>query len=141
MARAVAWFLLLSVGLVDVPAKMKPKEPVVVLPTFVVIGTRIPTSWLEVAWECRGPLPIDRIKRAWISQVRPGSPPAKAGVKVGDLLLAIGSYSTDQMTGYSLQMNLDRERPEGSKEEFTLQTPGGEKRTVTIIFEARTPRP
>jgi S1-C subfamily serine protease len=110
------------------------KEPVVVLPTFVVIGTRIPSSWLEVAWECRGPMPIDRVKRAWISKVQAGSPAAEAGFKVGDNLLAMGSIPVEAMSGVTLQSNLQREREFGTREEFILQTPGKEKRTVVILF-------
>jgi membrane-associated protease RseP (regulator of RpoE activity) len=114
-----------------------PKEPVVELPTFVVIGTHIPSSWLEVAWECRGPMPIDRIKRAWISRVASDSPAAHAGFQVGDALLAMGETRVESMTGYSLEQNLRREREPGARETFSIQTPGQKERTVVIVFEGK----
>ena len=113
------------------------KEPTLMLPTLVVFGTRIPSSWLEVSWECRGPMPIDRIKRAWISKVMAGSPAADAGFKVGDTLLAMGSVPVETMSGVSIEMYLKREREFGTREEFTLQTPGKEKRIVAVVFKEK----
>ena len=133
-------FLALIAALV-VTGESKPlknsKEPVLELPTFVVIGTHIPSSWLEVAWECRGPLPINRIKRAWISRVASDSPAAHAGFKVGDALLAMGETRVETMTGYSLEENLRREREPGATETFSIQTPGQKERTVVIVFEGK----
>ncbi|HEY4247051.1 MAG TPA: PDZ domain-containing protein [Lacunisphaera sp.] len=115
--------------------RKKTDEPTVELPTFVVNGTHIPSAWLEVAWECKGPMPIDRIKRAWISKVASGSPAEKAGFKAGDTLLAIGDMKVDAMNGYSLEQNLKRERQPGARENFTVQTPGQKERIVVIVFE------
>lgn len=116
----------------------KPKEktegPAVELPTFVVIGTRIPSSWLEVSYECEGPVPILPIKRAWISKVGSGTPAEKAGLKTGDLLLSLDGRTTASMTGISLHDNLRQERSSGTRLEMTVQTRGAEKRTVEIVF-------
>ncbi len=137
MKIRLALLCLLSAGCLVAASKeaKEPKEPTLVLPTFVVLGTRIPDSWLEVSWECKGPFPIDRIKRAWISKVQSDSPPARAGFKVGDALLVMGGVSVETMTGFSLQANLKREHEVGTKEEFVLKTAGEEKRTVVIVFE------
>ena len=125
--------LLFVTGLAAAP---KPaEEPPLVLPTFVVIGFRIPTSWLEVSWECRTPLPVSPVKRAWVSTVGWGTPAAKAGIRVGDQVLAIGGEEVGQMGGESLRTVLQRERDAGARLEITVQTPGREKRTVTILFE------
>ena len=136
-------FALGLIGVVCLMAKPKegraPKEPTLVLPTMVVVGTRIPSSWLEVSWLCRGPMPIDRVKRAWISKVQTDSPAADAGFKVGDSLLAIGGVSVETMGGISLEMNLRRERDVGTREEFTLQTPGKLPRVVAIVFSKSGP--
>ena len=113
----------------------KPKEPTVVLPTFVVVGTRIPAGWIEIAWECQGPFPFSRVKRAWLSKVLADSPAAKAGFRRGDTLLAIRNVQVETMTGVALEAELKREREFGAKEEFLLQTPGEEKRTVLMVFE------
>ena len=112
-----------------------PKEPPLVLPTLVVIGFRIPTSWLEVSWECNGPLPYNKVKRAWLSKVGHGTPAEKVGMKVGDRLLAIGSEPVESMSGERLRSILEFERDPGSKERFAIQTPGTEKRIVVIQFD------
>lgn len=114
--------------------KVKTEGPVVELPTFVVIGTRIPSSWLEVAYECKGPLPIDRIKKAWISKVGHGTPAEAAGLKVGDVLLSFDGHPTESMTGFSLHDSLQQERSSGTHLEMVVQTKGTEKRTVAIVF-------
>ena len=111
------------------------KEPTLVLPTLVVIGFRIPTSWLEVSWECNGPLPYNKVKRAWLSKVGHGTPAEKVGMKVGDRLLAIGSEPVESMSGERLRSILEFERDPGSKERFAIQTPGTEKRIVVIQFD------
>ena len=111
------------------------KEAPVKLPTFVVIGYMIPPAWLQVSWECKGPLPYNLVKRAWISKVGPDTPAAKAGLKVGDTLLAIGNTAVEAMSGERLRALLKLERGPGTRLEFMIQTPGGEKRTVAIVFE------
>lgn len=126
---------LTSCVLADAKPRKKSDEPVVELPTFVVNGTHIPSAWLEVAWECKGPMPIDRIKRAWIAKVASGSPAEKAGFKAGDTLLAMGDIRVEAMNGYSLEQNLKREREPGARENFTVQTPGQKERTIVIVFE------
>jgi hypothetical protein len=117
------------------PASKKDATFNVELPTFVVIGFRIPPSWLEVSCECDGPLPYNRIKRAWISKVGHDTPADKVGIKVGDTLLAIGHEATGAMTGVSLHDNLRRERDPGTRLELTIQTPGSAQRTVVIVFK------
>jgi S1-C subfamily serine protease len=130
-----AVIILFSCVLAEAKPRQKTGESTVELPTFVVNGTHIPSAWLEVAWECKGPMPIDRIKRAWISKVASGSPAEKAGFKAGDTLLAMGDLKVEAMTGYSLQQNLKREREPGARENFTVQTPGQKERTIVIVFE------
>ena len=125
--------LLATTGFAAAPKE--PKGPVVELPPFIVLGTRIPASSLEISWECKGPMPIYRIKRAWISRVKADSPVAEAGFKTGDKLLSIGGREVGLMTGLSLQADLKREHALGTREEFVLQTPGEEKRTVVLVFE------
>jgi S1-C subfamily serine protease len=109
-------------------------EHVVALPTYVVMGHRFMSSWLEVSFECKGPFEISPIKRAWISGVKADSPVDKAGFKVGDNLLSMGGVSVRSMTGLTLPLALKRERDEGEKEAFVLQTPGKEERTIVIIY-------
>ena len=121
--------------LANAKPRKKTDEPTVELPTFVVNGTHIPSAWLEVAWECIGPLPINPIKRAWISKVASGSPAEKAGFKAGDALLAMGTIRVGTMNSYSLEQNLKREREPGARETFTIQTRGQKERTVVIVFE------
>jgi len=135
-ARFAVLFFLTAIGLTARPKEgATPQEPTVVLPTFVVLGTRIPSGWIEISWECKGPFPISPIKRAWLSKVQADSPAAKAGFKIGDTLLAIGRIPIEQMTGISLHADLKREREIGTREEFTLCTPGEEKRTIVMVFE------
>lgn len=113
------------------PAQTAPVK----LPTFVVIGYMIPPAWLEVSWECKGPLPYNLVKRAWISKVGPDTPAAKAGLRVGDTLLAVGNTAVEAMSGERLRALLKLERGPGTRLELTIQTPGSEKRTVAITFE------
>ena len=137
-ARIVALFLLCSACLAaKTKESTKPKETTVVLPTFVVFGTRIPAGWIEVSWECQGPFPFSRVKRAWLSKVQADSPAAKAGFKRGDTLLAIRTVQVEMMTGIALDAELKREREFGAREEFSLQTPGEEKRTIVMVFEGK----
>ena len=131
----IAAIILIPCVLADAKPRQKADEPTVELPTFVVNGTHIPSAWLEVAWVCKGPMPIDRIKRAWISKVASGSPAEKAGFKAGDALLAMGDMRVEAMTGYSLEQNLKREREPGARENFTIQTRGQKERIVVIVFE------
>ena len=129
--------LLLAAGLAAA-AESKPVPaagPVVVLPTLVVIGHQIPTSWLEVSWVCKTELPFSLVKRAWISKVGWGTPADKAGIKRGDLLLAIDGAAVGDMGGERLHALLQLEREAGTRLELTLQTPGHEKRTVPILYE------
>lgn len=107
----------------------------VVLPALVVIGHQIPKNWLEVSWECTTPLPFSPVKRAWISKVGWGTPAEKAGIKVGDQLLAVGGLVVGKMGGETLHALLQLERGAGAQMEFTLQTQGHEPRTVAIRFE------
>ena len=129
-------FLLLAAGLAAAP-KPEPAgdTPMVVLPTLVVIGFRIPTSWLEISWECTTPLPFSLVKRAWVSQVGRGTPADKAGIRKGDQLLAFGGVEVAKMGGETLHALLQLEREPGAQLEFTLQTPGREKRKVVVRFE------
>ena len=110
------------------------KEPVVTLPTYVVMGHRFMSSWLEVAFECKGPFEISPIKRAWISGVKAESPVDKAGFKVGDNLLSMGGVPVRSMTGLSLPLALKRERNDGERETFVIQTPGKAERTIVITY-------
>jgi S1-C subfamily serine protease len=111
------------------------KDAPVVMPEIIVIGKKIPDGWFTVSWRCNGPLPLDRVKRAWISNVLPDSPAAKAGVQIDDTLLAIGDVPVERMTGGMLRWNLQREREAGTKEEFWIKTNGGEKRLFVVRFE------
>ena len=122
------------------PAPVPVEGPVVVLPSFVVIGHQIPTSWLEVSWECTTSLPFSPVKRAWVSKVGWETPAAKVGIKVGDRLLAIGGVEVGSMGGEILHALLQLERDAGTRLEFTLQTPGREKRIVAILFQESPPK-
>ncbi|MEO6992860.1 MAG: PDZ domain-containing protein [Lacunisphaera sp.] len=131
----LAAIILIPCALADAKTHKKTDESTVELPTFTVTGTHIPSAWLEVSWECIGPMPIARIKRAWISKVASGSPAEKAGFKAGDALLAIGDLRIAAMNGYSLELSLKREREPGARENYTVQTPGQKERTIVIVFE------
>lgn len=120
----------------------KPKPPVdppagetVVLPTLVVTGHQIPTSWMEVTWECANPLPFCPIKHAWISQVGWATPAAKAGIKKGDDLLSYDRKAIGRFTSEQLHDDLVHGRNIGERLELVLRTPGHEPRTVVILFE------
>ncbi len=129
---------MLVFGLGAAQAEQKPDEakgPPVVLPTIVVIGHQIPTSWMEVSWECANPLPFCPIKRAWISKVGWETPAAKAGVKRGDELLVYDRRGIGKFTSEDLRADLLRGRNVGDRLELVLQTPGQEPRTVAILFE------
>jgi hypothetical protein len=115
-------------------SKEKNDGPIVELPTFVVIGTRIPSGWLEVAYECTGPSSLWPIKRAWISKVGQGTPAEDSGLKVGDTLLSFDDHPTAAMTGESLHDTLRREHSSGTLLKMIVQTKGAEKRTVAISF-------
>ena len=129
--------LIFSMATIAAPGKSKekPEGPTVVLPTFTVIGTRIPSSWLEVSYECKGPTPLSKIKKAWISKVGRGTPAEAAGLKTGDILLSFDNQATDTMTGFSLEESLSTERVIGTNLEMIVQSPRAEKRTVVIIFK------
>ena len=127
--------LLLTAGLAATP-KPAPEPPVVVLPPLTVVGHQIPTSWLEVSWVCKTELPFSLVKRAWISKVGWGTPADKAGIKRGDLLLAIDGAAVGDMGGERLHALLQLEREAGTRLELTIQTPGHEKRTVPILYES-----
>ena len=106
-----------------------------VLPTIKVIGHQIPTSWLEVSWECANPLPFCPIKNAWISKVGWGTPAEKAGLKKGDILLAFDDKEIGQYDTETFRTDLHRGRNVGYRLKLVIQTPGEEKRTVVIVFE------
>ena len=134
------WLVLVVITVLSVTtgtnakSKEKTEGPIVELPTFVVIGTRIPSSWLEVAYECTGPESFSPIKRAWISKVGQGTPAESAGLRAGDALLSFDGHPTNAMTGFSLHESLKQERGSGTRLEMIVQTKGAEKRTVAIIF-------
>jgi len=129
--------LIFSFATIAAPGKSREKTegPTVVLPTFTVIGTRIPSSWLEVSYECKGPTPLTQIKKAWISKVGRGTPAETAGLKTGDILLSFDNQATDTMTGFSLEKSLRTERAVGTRLEMIIQSPDAEKRTVVIVFK------
>ena len=106
-----------------------------VMAEVVVLGTKIPSGWFTITSECRGPLPLDRIKRAWVSNILVDSPPAKAGLKIGDGLIAIGGTSVDAMSAMTLRWHLEREREPGAREEFIFQKPDGAKWVFVAKFE------
>lgn len=137
--------VIIFIGLVFLPhgRAAEPKsgparEAPIVMAEIVVLGKKIPAGWLTVSWECKGALPLDHVKRAWISNVLPDGPAAKAGIKIGDVLLAIGPAKIETLTGMSLRWNMERERDLGTHEEFLLQTPGEAPRIVTLKFEKTT---
>ena len=82
------------------------EDPPVVMAEIVVIGKKIPSGWFTISWRCKGPLPLDRVSRAWVSNVLEDGPAAKAGVKMDDRLLANGNVPVVKMTGISLRWQL-----------------------------------
>ena len=110
-------------------------DPPVKMAEIVVIGKKIPSGWFTISWRCKGPLPLDRVSRAWVSNVLEEGPAAKAGVKRDDTLLAIGNVPVVEMTGVSLRWNLEREREAGTQEEFLLKTADGRTWVFVVKFE------
>ncbi|MEO7700231.1 MAG: PDZ domain-containing protein [Opitutus sp.] len=102
---------------------------------LVVSGKRIPSGWFTIEWECKGTLPLGPIKRAWVSNLMPGSPAELAGVQIGDRLIAIDGAPVRKMNGMSLRLLLDREHEAGSQIEFLLETPGEPERVFLMTFE------
>ncbi|MEO7700332.1 MAG: PDZ domain-containing protein [Opitutus sp.] len=120
------------------PKSSAPKEsnaPPLVLQKMVVPGKRLPSGWFTIEWECKGTLPLDPIKRAWVSNLMPGSPAEMAGVQIGDRLIAIDGVPVRKMNGMGLRLLLDREHEPGSQIEFLLQTPGEPERVFLLTFE------
>ena len=107
----------------------------VVMTKMVVSGRRLPSGWFTIAWECKGSLPLDRIKKAWVSNLLPGSPADLAGVQIGDRVLSIDGQAVDSMNGLSLRTILEREHDAGTRMEFLLQQPGEENRLFVVKFE------
>ena len=116
-------------------APQETKAPPVVMQKMVVPGKRIPSGWFTIAWECKGMLPLDPVKRAWVSNLMPGCPAELAGVQIGDRLIAIDGAPVRKMNGMSLRLVLDREHEAGSQIEFLLQTPGELERVFLMTFE------
>lgn len=110
-------------------------DPPVKMAEIVVIGKKIPSGWFTISWRCKGPLPLDRVRRAWVSNVLEEGPAAKAGVKRDDALLAIGNVPVVEMTGVSLRWTLEREREAGTQEEFLLQAADGRQWVFVVKFE------
>ena len=111
------------------------EDPPVVMAEIVVIGKKIPSGWFTISWRCKGPLPLDRVSRAWVSNVLEDGPAAKAGVKMDDRLLAIGNVPVVKMTGISLRWQLERDREAGTQEEFLLKTANGREWVFVVKFE------
>jgi len=111
------------------------KEKPVVMAEVVVFGKKIPSGWFTIASETRGPLPLDRVKPAWVSNILPDGPAAKAGLKIGDVLVAIGETPVDTMSAMTLRWHLERERDAGAREEFVFQKPDGAKWVFVARFE------
>ena len=116
------------------------KESPVVLSKMVVTGTRIPSGWFTVAWEAKGPLPLDPIKRAWVSNLMPGSPAESAGVQIGDRVVAIDDVPVEKMSGLLLRSTLEREHEAGSQMIFLLSATDGSRRKFVVAFESGTKR-
>jgi S1-C subfamily serine protease len=118
----------------------RPAEKVapVVMSKLVVSGRRLPSGWFTVAWECKGPLPLDALKKVWIDNLLPGSPADSAGVQIGDRVLSIDGTSVEKLNGLSLRTLLEREHDPGTQLEFCLQTPGEAKHLFVVKFEGRT---
>ena len=110
-------------------------DPPVKMAEIVVIGKKIPSGWFTISWRCKGPLPLDRVSRAWVSNVLEEGPAAKAGVKMDDTLLAIGNVPVEKMTGVGLRWNLEREREAGTQESFLLQGADGTQWVFVVKFE------
>ena len=92
------------------PAAAAAKESPVVLSKLVVSGTRIPSGWFTIAWETKGPLPLDPIKRVWVSNLMPGSPAESAGVQIGDRVIAIqirGSETAETRIQLAIGLGMD----------------------------------
>jgi S1-C subfamily serine protease len=116
------------------------KEAPVVLSKMVVSGTRIPSGWFTIAWEVKGSLPLGPIKRAWVSNLMPGSPAESAGVEIGDRVIAIDDVPVEKMNGLLLRSTLEREHPAGSQITFLLSSTDGARRHFVVAFESGTKR-
>lgn len=116
-------------------AARETNAPPVVLQKMVVPGKRLPSGWFTIAWECKGTLPLSPVKRAWVSNLMPGSPAERAGVQIGDRLIAIDGVPVIKMNGLSLRLLLDREHEAGSQIDFLLETPGEPERNFLMTFE------
>ena len=119
-------------------AKSEEKAAPMVMSKMVVSGRRLPSGWFTVAWVCKGALPLDPIKKAWIDNLLPGSPAESAGVQIGDRLVSIDGQVVDKLNGLSLRALLEREHEPGTQLEFWLQAPGEAKRVFVVKFERGT---
>jgi hypothetical protein len=140
--RSRAWLLLLPVSAVlcTSAAAKSPEPPAakgapVVLGRMVVSGKRIPSGWFTVAWECKGALPLDPIKRAWVSNLMPGSPAESAGVQIGDRILAVDEIPIEKLNGLLLRSMLEREHDAGSQMTFLLRSGKDAPRIFVVAFE------
>ena len=70
-----------------------------------------------------------------MSNILPDGPAAKAGLKIGDVLVAIGETPVDTMSAMTLRWHLERERDAGAREEFVFQKPDGAKWVFVARFE------
>jgi S1-C subfamily serine protease len=116
------------------------KDAPVVLSKMVVSGTRIPSGWFTIAWEVKGSLPMGPIKRAWVSNLLPGSPADSAGVQIGDRVVAIDDVPVEKMNGLLLRSSLEREHAAGSQITFLLSSTEGARRHFVVTFESGTKR-
>jgi S1-C subfamily serine protease len=116
------------------------KDAPVVLSKMVVSGTRIPSGWFTIAWETKGPLPLDPIKRVWVSNLMPGSPAESAGVEIGDRVIAIDDVPVEKMNGLLLRSALEREHAAGSQITFLLSSTEGARHRFVMTFESGTKR-
>lgn len=68
-----------------------------------------------------------------VDEVMPGSPAEAAGIRPGDLLLALGGVPIEDLRGYAAAL---RERSPGDRVEIALER-GGERLTTTATLAAR----
>ena len=137
--------LSLAAGSVMMAAEKSPsaapaKESPVVLSKLVVSGTRIPSGWFTIAWELKGPLPLDPIKRVWVSNLMPGSPAESAGVQIGDRVVAIDDVPVEKLNGLLLRSTLEREHAAGSQITFLLSSTECARHEFVVTFETGTKR-
>ena len=80
------------------------------------------------------------IKRAWVSNLMPGSPAESAGVQIGDRVVAIDDVPVEKMSGLLLRSTLEREHEAGSQMIFLLRATDGSPRQFVVVFESGTKR-